>query len=124
MTTLRVGGAGTTTAYTTGGGTDKSCAGSIAAHPCKKRKDGAPSVGMVHAKMGHPPLSRNVNLDALMHMCQMHNHHFLSGFTRLETQVFSQASKIADGRHPSPQGRQKLAPGVRVCYETLVGTKK
>jgi len=23
------------------------CAGSIAAHPCKERKDGAPSVGMV-----------------------------------------------------------------------------
>jgi hypothetical protein len=30
---------------------------SIAAHPCKKRKDGAPSVGMVHAKIvkGGPP---------------------------------------------------------------------
>ena len=30
---------------------------SIAAHPCKKRKDGAPSVGMVHAKIvkGWPP---------------------------------------------------------------------
>ena len=27
----------------------KSCAGSIAAHPCKKRKDGAPSVATVHA---------------------------------------------------------------------------
>jgi hypothetical protein len=30
---------------------------SIAAHPCKKRKDGAPSVGMVYtniAKGGHP----------------------------------------------------------------------
>ena len=25
--------------------TDKSCAGSIAAHPCKKRKDGAPLRG-------------------------------------------------------------------------------
>jgi hypothetical protein len=24
---------------------------SIAVHPCKKRKDGAPSVGMVHAKI-------------------------------------------------------------------------
>jgi len=24
---------------------------SIAAHPCKQRKDGAPSVGMVHAKI-------------------------------------------------------------------------
>jgi hypothetical protein len=24
---------------------------SIAAHPCKERKDGAPSVGMVHAKI-------------------------------------------------------------------------
>jgi hypothetical protein len=35
---------------------------SIAAHPCKKRKDGAPSVGMVHAKIvkGGPtrPLTR------------------------------------------------------------------
>ena len=32
---------------------------SIAAHPCKKRKDGAPSVGMVHAKIakgGYPPI--------------------------------------------------------------------
>ena len=30
---------------------------SIAAHPCKKRKDGAPSVGMVHTKIvkGGPP---------------------------------------------------------------------
>ena len=30
---------------------------SIAAHPCKKRKDGAPSVGMVHATIvkGGPP---------------------------------------------------------------------
>ena len=30
---------------------------SIATHPCKKRKDGAPSVGMVHAKIieGGPP---------------------------------------------------------------------
>jgi len=30
---------------------------SIAAHPCRKRKDGAPSVGMVHAKIieGGPP---------------------------------------------------------------------
>jgi len=31
---------------------------SIAAHPCKKRKDGAPSVGMAHGrswKVGHPP---------------------------------------------------------------------
>jgi hypothetical protein len=30
---------------------------SIAAHPCEKRKDGAPSVGMVHAKIvkGGPP---------------------------------------------------------------------
>src|SRR6202035_1151069 len=47
----RVEGAGTTTASTTGScGTDKSCAGSIAAHPCKKRKDGAPSVGMVQCK--------------------------------------------------------------------------
>jgi len=29
----------------------------IAAHPCKKRKDGAPSVGTVHAKIanGGPP---------------------------------------------------------------------
>ena len=34
--------------------TDKSCAGSIAAHPCKKRKDGAPSVGMVQCKDGPP----------------------------------------------------------------------
>ena len=45
-------------------GSDKSCAGSIAAHPfdklragpCKKRKDGAPSVGMVQSK-GGPPAS-------------------------------------------------------------------
>jgi len=32
---------------------------SIATHPCKGRKDGAPPVGMVHAKIvtrrGHPP---------------------------------------------------------------------
>ena len=34
--------------------TDKSCAGSIAAHPCKKRKDGAPCVGMVQRKDGPP----------------------------------------------------------------------
>jgi len=34
--------------------TDKSCAGSIAAHPCKKRKDGAPSAGMVQCKDGPP----------------------------------------------------------------------
>ena len=25
--------------------------GSIAAHPCKKRKDGAPSVGMAHTNI-------------------------------------------------------------------------
>jgi len=31
--------------------TDKGCVGSIAAHPCKGRKDGAPSVGVVHAKI-------------------------------------------------------------------------
>jgi hypothetical protein len=36
--------------------TDKSCAGSIAAHPCKKRKDGAPSVGMVQCKDGPPAI--------------------------------------------------------------------
>src|SRR5260370_4313887 len=39
--------------------TDKSCVGSIATRPCKKRKDSAPSVGMVHAKIGkggHPPV--------------------------------------------------------------------
>jgi hypothetical protein len=38
--------------------TTKSNSGrSIATHPCKKRKGGAPSVGMVHAKMvkGGPP---------------------------------------------------------------------
>ena len=45
--------------------TDKGCAGSIAAHPfgklragsCKKRKDGAPSVGMLHIEIvtGGPP---------------------------------------------------------------------
>ena len=40
--------------------TDKSCAGSIAAHPCKKRKDGAPSVGMVQCKDG-PPADPNAN---------------------------------------------------------------
>src|SRR5713101_3004410 len=34
--------------------TDKSCAGSIAAHPCKKRKEGAPSVGMMQCKDGRP----------------------------------------------------------------------
>ena len=27
----------------------------IAAHPCKKRKDGAPSVGMVRAKIASSP---------------------------------------------------------------------
>src|SRR3981189_3209581 len=40
----------------------RSCAGSVAAHPfgklrvgsCKKRKDGAPSVGMVQCKDGPP----------------------------------------------------------------------
>jgi hypothetical protein len=30
---------------------DLSSARSISAHPCKKRKDGAPSVRMVHAKI-------------------------------------------------------------------------
>src|SRR5271156_2339173 len=34
--------------------TGKGCAGSIAAHPCKKRKGGAPSVGMVQCKDGPP----------------------------------------------------------------------
>ena len=48
--------------------TDKSCAGSIAAHPfgklragsCKKRKDGAPSVEMLHIEMakGGPPATQ------------------------------------------------------------------
>ena len=36
--------------------------GSIAAHPCQKRKDGAPSVEMVRAKAvikGGPPASSN-----------------------------------------------------------------
>ena len=45
--------------------TDKSCAGSIAAHPfgklragsCKKRKDGTPSVGMVQCKDGPPAVN-------------------------------------------------------------------
>ena len=57
MTNLRAGGARTTTAYTTGGveRTRVAPAASPPTHPCKKRKDGAPSVGMVHAKMGHPP---------------------------------------------------------------------
>jgi hypothetical protein len=34
---------------------------SIAAHPCKKRKDGAPSVRMVHTKIvkGGPPAITN-----------------------------------------------------------------
>jgi len=44
--------------------TDKSCAGSIAAHPfgklrvgsCKKRKDGTPPVGIVQCKDGPPAL--------------------------------------------------------------------
>jgi hypothetical protein len=37
--------------------TAKSCVVSIAAHPCKKRKDGEPSVGTAHAKIvkGGPP---------------------------------------------------------------------
>jgi hypothetical protein len=46
--------------------TESNSTGSIASHPfgklragsCKERKDGAPSVGMVHAKIvevGHPP---------------------------------------------------------------------
>ncbi len=37
--------------------TDKSCVGSIAAHPCKERKDRAPSVGVLPAKIvkGLPP---------------------------------------------------------------------
>ena len=43
---------GTTTAYATGFcRTDKSCVCRIAAHPCKKRKEGAPSVGMAHTKI-------------------------------------------------------------------------
>jgi hypothetical protein len=33
---------------------DKTCAGSIAAHPCKKRKNGAPSVGTMQCKDGPP----------------------------------------------------------------------
>jgi len=35
---------------------------SIAAHPCKKRKDGAPSAGMVQAKIvkGGPPAALSV----------------------------------------------------------------
>ncbi len=37
--------------------TDKSCAGSIATHPCKKRKDGALSVGMVQCKDGPPAVN-------------------------------------------------------------------
>jgi len=47
--------------------TDKSCAGSIATHPCKKRKDGAPSVGMVHAKIvkGGPPVDQAFTLRTL-----------------------------------------------------------
>ena len=48
----------TTNAYAMGlGRTDKSCVGSIAAHPCKERKDGAPSVGIVRAEIvkGGPP---------------------------------------------------------------------
>lgn len=36
--------------------TDKSCACGIAAHPCKERKDGATSVGMVQGKAGSPAL--------------------------------------------------------------------
>src|SRR6266576_3770204 len=51
--------------------TDKSCAGSIATHPfgklragsCKKRKDGAPSVGMVQCKDG--PLASSRSSDCL-----------------------------------------------------------
>jgi len=35
-------------------GTDKSCAGSIAIHPRKKRKDGAPSRGMAQCRDGLP----------------------------------------------------------------------
>jgi hypothetical protein len=35
--------------------------GSIASHPCKKRKDGAPSVGMMHIEIvkGGPPRPKN-----------------------------------------------------------------
>jgi hypothetical protein len=52
---------------------DKSRVGSIAAHPfdklragsCKKRKDGAPSVGMVHKKiLKHGPPATSVRTDA------------------------------------------------------------
>ena len=57
--------------------TDKSCAGSIAAHPCKKRKDGAPSVGMVQCKDG-PPASfpesysaEEVSLPAKLHATEI-----------------------------------------------------
>jgi hypothetical protein len=50
-----VEGAGRTTAYTTGVcRTDKRCASSIAAHPRKKRKDAAPSVGKVQSEGGLP----------------------------------------------------------------------
>src|ERR1700722_4850656 len=36
---------------------NKRCVSSIATHPCKERKDGATSVGMMHARVveGEPP---------------------------------------------------------------------
>jgi hypothetical protein len=54
-----VEGAGTTTAYTTDGVERTGVASAESPTLCKKRKDGAPSVGMVQCKDG-PPAHRSV----------------------------------------------------------------
>jgi hypothetical protein len=43
---------------------NKSYVGSIAAHPCKKRKDGAPSVGLVQCEDG--PTRQDVQANAVV----------------------------------------------------------
>jgi len=46
-----------------------SAAGTIAPHPCKERKDGAPSFEKVHTKphtkVGHPSWINNLTIDNL-----------------------------------------------------------
>src|ERR1700674_551928 len=71
------------------------CAGIIAAHPCKKRKDGAPSVEMLqiemvkdgppaNAKMGHPPtFGQQRQEDAILTAAQYRQ--VLCGFIRKKT---------------------------------------
>jgi len=52
--------------------TDKSCAGSIAAHPRKKRKDGAPSVGMVQCndeRGAHSQKARGKSPEDIIRAC-------------------------------------------------------